>query len=179
MGVSPAVIVQVNGFPKSGTHALAKACELLGLRAMLHHAQYGDDVPSPHLFIARDPRDVAISAVRFIGERVTDDNVIAMLRRFRVGDGRTMTEAMQPYEPWLREALVVRYEALVADDRELRRVAGHLGVEYRDEAFRNLPGLTATWNAVRSDWRRVWSRAIEAAWKEIGGPALLQRWGYA
>ena len=68
-------MILVNGFPKSGTHALLKAVELLGIpvrseqidvaidHAELNHLPYEEprDRDDRFLFIKRDPRNVLIS----------------------------------------------------------------------------------------------------------------------
>ena len=57
-------------------------------------------------------------------------------------------------------------------------IAAHLGVDYVDGAWEWLPGMTRTWHPEHSDWTRVWTPQVQAVFDEIGGPALLERWGY-
>lgn len=163
------------GFPKSGNHALVKAVQLLGVPCEVSHEPFTVDVPA--VFIKRDPRNIVTSWVRHVGQPVTPGMVMTHLRDF---EGQTLAEAMAPYEGWLTapSALVVRYEDLTASDAAMRRIAAHLGVDYVDGAWEWLPGMTRTWHPEHSDWTRVWTPQVQAVFDEIGGPALLERWGY-
>lgn len=174
-------MILTTGFPKSGNHALVKAVQLLGHPCQVDHVPHSPYVaawPGPRIVIKRDPRNVLLSWVRHQGQPVTRGMAIAYMRDFEAG--QTLAQAMQPFEGWLTDpgALLVRYEDLVATDAEMRRIARHLGTAYIDDAWRWLPGMTRTWNSQRSDWRAVWTPQVDAAWQEIGGPALLDRWGY-
>jgi len=171
--------VTANGFPKSGNHALVKALELLGLPASVNHIPYGRRVESPHLFVVRDPRNVVCSALRHLRKPVTSGTFMAQCRRFGLDhEGRTLVTAMGEYEGWLSEAFVVRYETLVREPGELKRIAAFLDVPCPDDAFTNLPGHTLTWHAEHSDYRKVWNDDVVQAWRVAGGDELLARWGY-
>lgn len=168
-----------NGFPKAGNHALIKALELLGLPVSVNHIPYPATVDEPHLFIVRDPRNVLLSAMRFTHKPITEGTIIAAFRRFPMDrDERSLVASMADYEPWLTRADVIRYEALVADDREHRRIASIVGVPYLDGAWEHLPGHTMTWHAEHSDWQAVWTDNIARVWRDEGGDELLGRWGY-
>jgi hypothetical protein len=168
----------VNGAPKSGTHALVKACELLGVPATHHHEPYreGLAIDGQPLLVMRDPRNVAISWVRHHGRPVTEGTVMAALRQFVHG---SLPEDLQAYEPWLTRAYVVRFESLVQSAETMRDLSRLLGSGADpDAAFAWLPGGTLTWTGRLSDWATVWTPAIDRVWQELGGPALLARWGY-
>jgi hypothetical protein len=173
--------VFATGFYKSGNHALVKALQLLGCPCKVDHQPFSESWalwPGARVFIARDPRNVLVSWVRHQGQPVTTGMLIAYARDFEAG--QTIAQAMQPYEGWLADAgtLLVRYEALVASDAEMRRIASHVGVDYIDDSWRWLPGMTRTWNKERSDYRAVWTPQVDRAWQQVGGQELLQRWGY-
>jgi len=192
--------VFINGFPKSGNHALRKACELLGVPAYVNHVPFKDGSPadSTHrIFIKRDPRNVIISKMRMDDEQVTPGTFITKFRAWQRADirviqlenGQTETvtipqistiEAMSEYEQWLNDAdtFQVKYEDLIRNDIEMRRIAVYLGVPYLDDAFESLPGLTKTWNDVHSDYNTIWTPEVETVWNAEGGPELLTRWGY-
>lgn len=169
-----------NGFPKSGNHALVKACELLGVPAEVNHFPYPHPIPDgeQHVLIKRDPRNVVISWMRMQGKPVTPGMFITYCRRFET---KSLADSLAEYEPWLHDprTFVVRYEDLVASDVEMRRLAAHLGVPYIDGAFEELPGLTKSWNPVRSDFRIIWTPDAATFWNDYGGPSLLARWGYS
>ncbi len=170
------VKVTANGFPKSGNHALVKALQLLGLPCEVNHLPFGSVIAGRHVLIKRDPRNIVCSWLRFNNKPVTPGMFIAAFRQFQTG---TLVDEMVEYEGWLNPlTLIVRYEDLIADDAELRRIANELGVPYIEGAFEALPGLTRTWYADHSDYRTIWTPDVEAVWSAEGGPELLVRWGY-
>ena len=165
----------LNGPPKMGNHGLWKACELLGIATSgVQHTPWSDaELPAEvGLFIRRDPRNALISWVRWRGMPVTQGTVIGAMAEY--------LPMLAQYEGWLTDprVLVVSYEALIADDAQMRAIAAHVGVPYLDDAWPALPGHTLTWTGRYSDHREVWTRAIDKAWAEAGGPGLLARWGY-
>ena len=178
--------VLVNCFPKSGLHAVWKACYLLGVNAQTGHYGYGHQLPEgveKHIFVKRDPRNALISAVRFDegthsrGLQVTQGSVIA---KFRAYWEKPFIEQISQCEGWLSDpsVLLIKYEDLIASDSEMLRIAEFVGTPWLDDAFENLPGHTRTWNDVHSDYKTVWSDEIERVWAEGGGNDLLVRWGY-
>lgn len=171
-------MVTINGFPKAGNHALAKACQLLGQPCVVSHIPHGGDVGEKHILIKRDPRNILCSWLRFIGQPVTPGTFLTAFRDFQ---GKHFVEAMADYEEWQRDAgtLVVRYEELIRDDEEIKRIADYLGMIYLPNAFENLPGMTRTWNPDHSDYRSIWTDEVQAAWAAEGGNTLLAAWGYA
>lgn len=58
------MITLCNGLPKSGTHALEKAVQLLGRVTELDHVPYSDKREGRQLLIKRHPRNVVISWLR-------------------------------------------------------------------------------------------------------------------
>ena len=169
--------ITTSGFPKSGTHALAKACQLLGLPCRPQHIAFGTKVKGRHLFIKRDPRDVLVSWLRFVGQPVTPGMVITAFRQFQ---SRPLVEEMAEFSGWLDDpdTMVVRYENLIRDDAEMRRIAQHVGVPYLNGAWQALPGLTYSWRQPHSDWGPVWTPEVDAVWRAESGLELLRAWGY-
>lgn len=170
-------MVTVNGFPKAGNHALAKAVQLLGVPCDVCHLPFGEKVETKHIFIKRDPRNVVCSWLRFNGQPVTPGTFLAAFRRFQE---RSLVEEMAEYEGWLTDekTLVVSYEALIDNEAEMRRIAEYLATPYFAGAFETLPGMTKTWFPQHSNYEDIWTVDVEAAWVAEGGPALLTRWGY-
>lgn len=170
-------MITTSGFPKSGCHALAKACQLLGQPCRPEHLPFGSAVQTPHLFIKRDPRNLLVSWLRFTAQPVTPGMTITAFRRFQT---RPLVEEMAEYQGWLTDpgTLVVRYEDLIADDTEMRRIALHLGVPYIEGAWEALPRLTYSWRWPHSTWRTVWTPEVDAVWQAEGGPELMAAWGY-
>lgn len=169
-------MVTTSGFAKSGNHALVKAVQLLGQPCSVEHIPYSGPV-GPHIFIKRDPRNVVCSWLRFNGHPVTPGMFITAFRLFQT---RSLVEELAAYGGWLSDpqTLVVSYEALIASDAEMRRIAAYLDTPWIDGAFDELEGLTATWFAQHSDYRTIWTPEVDAVWAAEGGPALLARWGY-
>lgn len=170
-------MVATNGFPKSGNHALVKAVQLLGVPCGVDHIPYSASVSSKNIFIKRDPRNVICSWLRFTGNPVTPGMFISAFRHFQ---SKSLVLELAEYEGWLldEQTLVVSYEALVANDQELRRIAAYLNTPYIDGAFENLPGMTATWFPIQSNYSDIWTNELETVWNSEGGPELLKRWGY-
>lgn len=169
----------VCGFPKAGTHALKKACELLGRPALSGHWR-PSAFPRPDgdvLFIIRDPRDLPLSYLRFMRRTVSEGTYLSLLRHHE-GVDEAMIPALRDFGGWMATVPTFRYEALIADDREMRRLADTIGEPYLDGAWELLPGLTATWNPVHSDHRTIWTPRIADVWDSLGGNALLEEWGY-
>ena len=170
--------ILVNACPKHGTHALQKAVELLGQHAgEVHHIEYGEALPSgisKHLYIYRDPRDAILSWMRWDGKAITDGTFMAAVR------GPKYIPTTQRFVGWLNapDVHAVRYEDLVSNDGAIRGIASFLGVPYLESAFPNLPGLTRTWNDERSDFRKGWTPAVAACWREAGGDDLVNAFGY-
>lgn len=166
-----------NGFPKSGNHALAKALELLGIPAEVNHEPFPSERPNgaQHILIKRDPRDIVVSWLRFNRQPVTPGTFIAAFRKFQQ---RSLVEEMMQFEGWLERAFVVPYESLIRAPALMQAMAKQLGTYYIDGAWENLPNHTSTWNAVRSDYREVWTSQVRETWSAEGGNELLMRWGY-
>lgn len=169
-------MVTTSGFAKAGNHALVKAVQLLGSPCIVEHIEYAGPI-GLHIFIKRDPRNIVCSWLRFNGRPVTPGMFITALRLFQHA---SLVEELAAYEGWLTDpqTLVVSYEALIASDAEMRRIAAYLDVPYLDDAFSELEGLTSTWFAQHSDYRAIWTPEVEAVWAAEGGNELLARWGY-
>lgn len=184
--------VLCNGFPKAGNHALWKAIELLGVPGGVNHIPYIAEFAvtrgvlamrarAKHVFIIRDPRNAIVSWLRWNRDAVTPGKFITTFRRFQE---RSLVEDLAAYEGWLSDpwTYVVRFEELIRDDGSMRALAAYLGVPYLYGAWEELEqrygGQTKTWNAIHSDYRHVWTAAVEAVWSAEGGTELLARFGY-
>jgi hypothetical protein len=182
--------VLVNGFPKSGTHALVKGCQLLGLlpandqfeagRVMLGHFPHPGPFPrgTQHLHIIRHPRNCLISMCRFKGMPVTTGFLLGHLQRY--GEHGPMAALARGFLPWLSVPTVhtLRYEDLMASDAALRGVAAFLDLPYLEDAFANLPGLTMTWTGSPSRWEDHWNADLDRAWVDSGMADVQARLGY-
>ncbi len=171
-------MIIANGFPKTGNHALVKACELLGIPTEgVQHIPYAEKEPGKrYTVIVRDPRNVVISMIRFRGKQVTPGTFLSCFRKFE--DAPLIAE-MDKFAGWLTDPAVhvVRYEDLIRDDRTMRDLAKWVGVRYIPGAWEGLPGLTMTWNAEHSDYRAIWTQ-VQDSWERAGGGELLRTWGY-
>lgn len=172
--------VIASGHPKSGCHALVKALHLLGWPCQVEHREHDSGLVDRHVFIKRDPRNVAVSWVRWLKQPVTEGTVIAAMRNI-ANTWKTLPASLAEYQGWLHQqnTLVVSYEALTASPAELHRMAKYLGSTVPPDAWPNLLGGTETWSGQPSDWQSVWTPGIEQHWQSIGGAELLRTWGYA
>jgi hypothetical protein len=165
-----------NGFPKSGTHALRKGLELLGLDDVeVGHFPYPELPEGPRITIFRNPRNCLVSMARFKGLPVATGYLMRLVRAY---NGGPMADELRGYLPWRGVAHCVRYEDLVASDACLRGIAAYLERPYPEDAFPNLPGLTMTWTGSPSDWRQHWSAELQAVWEAEGMAELERELGY-
>lgn len=170
-----------NGFPKSGTHALLKALELLGAGSVsIAHHPYGWQRPpeSVHMCIFRHPRNCLISMCRFQGFPVVTGYLLKLIQSY--GTFGRMADCLSGFLPWRSEAgvLCITYEDLMASDASLREIAEFAGLPFLDDAFRNLPGLTKTWSGKPSQWIEYWNPILDEAWASSGMLALEKELGY-
>lgn len=173
-----------NSMPKSGTHALIRAVELLGLPdVQLAHAAYGqlDPTAGKHLYIIRDPRNNLISRTRASAYPLTQGSLMLKLRNFE--DGLSYRDYAAGFFSWIDDPAthVVRFEALIGDGgATLRGIADFLGVPYLDDAYPHIIGPTVTWTGQLSDWRSepAWTPVVEEAFQAEGGAEVAARYGY-
>ena len=175
-------MILCNGFPKSGTHALARACELLGLPGKSVHLTYGHPEinGSRIVTIVRDPRDCVLSWIRFSrGEAPTQGLFISHFREF--DGGGSLVKQMSGFEPYLGDPshLCLRFEEFIRNRSGMIRLAEYLGVPYLHDAFENLPGHTRTWYPTHCDYHLHWTPEVKRVWEAEGGRELIERWGYA
>ena len=185
--------ILVNGFPKSGCHALQKACELLGVPAIVTHAPYVREFDKDHaetgleagnslekdkcILIKRHPKNILISWLRFNQKPTTPGMFISAFRKF---DHDSLVNEMGEFERWLTDpnTLVVSYEDLTKDKGGMMAVSSFLKIPYLEGAFEHLEGMTKTYNKVHSDYRTMWTPDVENVWVSEGGRELMARWGY-
>jgi hypothetical protein len=163
-------MILVNGIPKSGTHALLKAVQLLGIpddAVRLEHLPFGllPDGVNKHIYIIRHPRNVLVSYCRWQNRPVAAGMLIGFMRSF---EGKSFADYWQTFSGWMTDpaTFVVRYEALLANSAVIAKIAAYLGVPCLVDAFANIPGLTPTWTGAPSDWSTVWNRDIDAEWQK-------------
>jgi len=176
--------------PKSGTHALVKAVELLGIPWMQEggakeyciHGHYEIDQPMPRgkqILIIRNPRDMLVSWVRWTKSSVTEGYLISATKSYY--SGKSFRDEARNYIDWFNddETFVVKFESLISEPETLQQIARFINAPYIDGAFENIPGLTKTWTGKLSNWRDHWSSAVEQAWVDSGGLEIERGWGYA
>jgi len=182
----------LNGFPKSGIHALQKACVLLGVAGNLGHDSYASGLPDGYtrsIFLKRDPRNILISWLRFNHIPVTTENLVSAMESLHSElhpdqEGKSLAVAMAEFEGWRTDpnTLVVSYEELAESPLGMDKVAAFLGVRYPDGAFGKLEGLDEEnkkfYNESHSDYQDVWDAEVQAFW-DVHCTGLLTTWGYA
>ena len=167
----------LNGIPKSGNHALKKACALLGVDLRVNHIPCAEKVSGQYLMIIRHPKNMACSMLQENSGQVTPVGLRYGLP-YCYPDG--LKKISDDYLDWLTDAdtTVVRYEDLTQSDQAMRDLAVLLGVPYVEGAWEKLPGETATWSRHPSDWSRIWSDQTQAWWEANHGPEMEVVYGY-
>lgn len=182
-------ILVTHGFPKSGTHGLARTCQLLSVPCQSLHLPHAGGLPegtTHNIFIKRDPRNVIVSWLGELELPAEPGAFVARFREFFTGQRRSLAKELRDYEPWLAEAgLVVRFEDLCAADlskadreREVRRIADYIGSPFWFGVADHVLGPTRTFKLPQSDYRTIWTPEVDHVWTHEGGRELLARWGY-
>ena len=176
-------LVFAHGFMKSGNHAIIKALKLLGFWTAPVHIPFGQAIPTGYthnIFIKRDPRNILISVMKSLGDPMTPEALIARVADVNYSDGsiKNFFQLLDKWTGWLTDpnTFVVKYEDLIANDIEMRRIATYLGVPYIEGSFERLPGDTATWSAEQSDYTTLWTPEIQALWGSVVGTKILTNW---
>lgn len=169
-------MICANGCPKSGTHALLKACELLGKGGRVDHIEYGRLIPdwvTKHVFIYRDPRNVLLSRLRKENVEITTGTIMAHAPRL-IGEAAN-------YIGWLNEPglFTCRYEDLISNPETIKKLADYLEVPYREEAFAKLPGRTITWMPEHVDFTKVWNDELVKHWSDNKYDEVCNKFGYS
>lgn len=171
--------MKLTGIPKSGNHALKKACELLGHDMQVGHLIYEKREPDQaYICIIRDPRNILISWMRFVEKPITLPWIKESL--FSGIFEHTLLEWHVKCLAWLQDSQtkVIRYEDL-ATPAEMKKLAGYLDAEYPDGACEELPkGKTLTSNEKHTHWQEYWTPEIEEAWNAAGGEWMLTNFKY-
>jgi len=184
--------VIVNGFPKTGTHALLKGVHLLGFPvardpgesgcATHGHFPYPFDKDFPpvrkHICVFRHPRNCLISMCRWQKQPLATGVLISLIRKYE--HNMAMASFARQFTPWLtnQSVHIVRYEELITNENILRGVAEYLEVPYLEDAFEYLPGLTRTWMPTHSNWEEYWSDELDKVWQASGMAEVQSRWNY-
>jgi hypothetical protein len=160
-----------NGIPKAGTHALKKGVELLGVQAEHQHTPHADKEDGKQVVIFRHPKNIIMSWVRFSKRQISEGLILGAIQSF---------EPFAAYDGYLDDdtVLTVRFEDLVADQKELVRISEYIGVDYIDGAFEMLPKHTRTWTGDFSNWEDHWTDRIQESWIAMDGPEVETRWNY-
>ena len=167
-----------NGLPKTGTHALNKTIQLLGVPSEIGHLTYAEKAEGKIICTFRNPRNVIISWLRFTGRPVTQGMIIEQIRNYgNIG----IVNACAEYTPYLSDdsVLCVKYENLYTDGgKTVEEIADFLGVPVLDDCYPNIPGLTVTWTGKPSNWKEHWTDEVDKVWVKCGGPELEAAWKY-
>lgn len=175
----------IRGFPKSGNHAVYRAVELLGLvPAVRHDLDFLTDRGDYEVAVIRDPRNIAISWLRYRNQPITPETYRRTLLSFpgpnKKLKGKPLTTLLHDYRCLLDQPIIVRYEELIAGSARFHRLAEELGCAYPDGGFDLLvAGPSMTYRPPpHADWRLVWTPEVDAAWALLGGPDLAAAFGY-
>lgn len=97
--------------------------------------------------------------------------------------GKPLYEELSQYTCWFGDdqAMIVRFEDLCTDPKEVERVAWFLGIREVDpqQVYSQMRGATQTFTGRRSDWRKYWDDNLEHEFQAVGGGELLREWKYA
>ena len=172
------MIATANGLAKTGTHALNKTIQLLGVPSKVAHLPYSERPDGKTVCIFRNPRNVIISWLRFTGRPLTQGKIIEQIKNYQ---GVGIAAAGNEFTQYLIDdsVLAVRYEELISDGgKTVEQIAAYLGVPVLDDCYPNIKGLTLTWTGAPSDWEKHWTDEIDIVWKEYGGAELEGAWNY-
>ena len=166
-----------NGIPKSGTHALVKAVQLLGQPTRHEHLPYSQKLNGKQILIKRHPRNIIISWVRFIKQQVTEGFIIHEMKTF---EDNGLVQCLNDYSGYLtdKDTLVVSFESLISEESELRNISDFIGCEYIGDAFNNIIGLTPTYTGELSNWEDHWTDNIDKEWVKLNGHTAERLWNY-
>ncbi len=198
------MIILSNGAPKTGTHALVKAIELLGIPrddSSFRTQRTGEDLAEGEMreglwtglghfyyrdrpkvdkivHIVRDPRNVMISWLRWVKTSVHTGLIAAAIRGEYASGG--LKQVMEEFFGYLDDpdVLTVQFEDLISDEATIRSIATYLGMPYIDGAFEGIWGGTKTFSDTLSEWEKDWSPILDDVWAEQDGPAIEKRLGY-
>lgn len=185
----------VNGFPKTGTHAVVRSLELLGQadRTTLVHQPYPYSFPvdSKHLCIFRHPRNCLISWCRFFVEGLCGGEVSTARMIDTLSNPFSDFRKYALYLQWLTDpkTLCIQYENLIVSDSGIRAIADYIQVPFVDGAFQNLLSPIVAWKSSSSTiqntltdtpscWQNHWNDELDAAWKLHGMLAIERELGY-
>jgi len=189
--------VCVTGIPKSGTHALLKAVEMMGvpvgegkahidvetLPAEPGHV-YHCHIPPQELpgdcrtiVMLREPRNALVSYARFRYGVVTAGNLrLSLLDFFDFS-----------FPEWLRkfidyresECLPIRFDDLLTDGGEsVERIGKYIDAFDTTDVYKNINGQTVTYTGRLSNWQDHWTQRLEKEWRDTGCADLAGRYGY-
>ena len=171
-------MIYCTGARKSGTHLLLKALQLFGgdcLQAI--HCNKGYDFPwktttDTRVHIIRNPRNVLISWVRWENLPRNNQTIIANMNY--------IIKCMSGHFGWIGEehCLTVRFEELLTDPNEIKKIGEYLGKPLRKNHFELLWGDTLTFTNDLTEWRDFWTDEVNAAWIERGGVEIENKMGY-
>lgn len=139
-----------------------------------------------HLFVIRNPRNIALSWMRHRKRQDPDltESAETLERIVRGGMfGHSVPAFIDLHRGWLDDAHVcaVRFEDLVARDAaSLTRIALHVGALPDPAQYERAFGEGSTYTAKLSDWSDspYWTEAVETAWRDSGGPQVSEALGY-
>lgn len=170
----------ITGIPKSGNHALKKACRMLKHDMDVGHLTYEERKPDhTYICIVRDPRNVLLSWMRFVEKPITlpwiKESLLSPVFQ------HTLLEWHIKCLPWLSDPVVkvIRFEDLLASSTGIKKLANYLGEKCPPHAFKIVTsGGTATFNKRHSDWKEIWTSEIEETWNAAGGEWMLANYNY-
>lgn len=173
-------MIIINGTKKSGTHALLRLVDLFvdTIPSEVEHSHVpfskrGKIKYYKHIHISRSPRNVLVSLVRRVTkENVTEDELMYWMSH--------VLDDIRSFMPWTlsKKCLNVRFEELLSDPAEIKRISDYLGLPLAKDHFKNIWGRTRTSTFNLSKWHDHWTDDLEKKWFEYGGHALESILGY-
>jgi thymidylate synthase len=81
---------------------------------------------------------------------------------------------------WIGEehCLTVRFEELLTDPNEIKKIGEYLGKPLRKNHFELLWGDTLTFTNDLTEWRDFWTDEVNTAWIEKGGVEIENKMCY-
>lgn len=168
-------------FEMAGKSALQRVFKLGHKRFVHSHIAYSLSAELAmmrhrHLFILRNPRDIAVSWMR---HRIKQDSSFveseALLIEFISGGmfGESVPNFYMGFTDWLKahNIFIVKFEDIIQSDYDFAPMFEYLDITEIPPNIREAMGMGPTYNPKTSNWRDYWTETVEEAWLRSGGQA--------
>lgn len=131
-------------------------------------------VKHKHLFILRNPRDIAVSWMRHRAKQDPSlkEGYPLLKKLIQQGMyGESVPDFFLGFVEWLdkQNIYVVKFEDVKSTSFDFTPMFEYLGIEAPEESIKSALGVGPTFNKRTSDWRDVWTDELQDIWKDSNG----------